>query len=76
MTADELISLPHDDMVTTIKRWTTQTALKSREWKFWRRDDQIPPPDDWRIWLVMAGRGYGKALLYLTYPRETAIISL
>lgn len=60
MTADELVGFPHDDMVAIIMRWTTPTALKSRDWKFWRRDDQIPPPDDWHIWLVMAGRGYGK----------------
>ncbi len=60
MTADELIDLPHDDMVATIMRWTKPTTLKSHKWDFWRRDDQIPPPADWRAWLVMAGRGYGK----------------
>jgi phage terminase large subunit-like protein len=60
MTADELISLPHDKMVAHILRWTTPAALKSTEWEFWRRDDQIPPSNDWRVWLVMAGRGYGK----------------
>lgn len=27
----------------------------------WRpRPDQVPPPGDWRVWLIMAGRGWGK----------------
>jgi phage terminase large subunit-like protein len=29
-------------------------------WKFWARTEQLPPPGDWRIWLMMAGRGFGK----------------
>ncbi|MDH7639590.1 DNA-packaging protein [Sphingomonas oryzagri] len=30
------------------------------DWRFWARPSQLPPPGDWRIWLVMAGRGFGK----------------
>lgn len=30
------------------------------EWDFWARDDQLPPSGDWTVWLMMAGRGYGK----------------
>lgn len=26
----------------------------------WARDSQLPPPGDWLVWLVLAGRGYGK----------------
>lgn len=29
-------------------------------WPFWARPEQLPPPDDWRLWLVCAGRGFGK----------------
>lgn len=29
-------------------------------WKFWARDNQLEPGGDWYIWLVLAGRGYGK----------------
>lgn len=60
MNANKLIQLPHDDMVSSITRWKTPKALASKTWEFWRRDDQLPPPADWQIWLVMAGRGYGK----------------
>lgn len=30
------------------------------DWRFWARDAQLPPEGRWRIWLIMAGRGYGK----------------
>ncbi|WP_438823004.1 terminase large subunit domain-containing protein [Novosphingobium cyanobacteriorum] len=37
---------------------------EAREWKWhWplhARQSQLPPPGDWRVWLVMAGRGFGK----------------
>lgn len=29
-------------------------------WPFWARTEQLPPPGDWRTWLIMAGRGFGK----------------
>lgn len=29
-------------------------------WLPWARPGQQPPEGDWRIWLMMAGRGYGK----------------
>src|SRR5436190_21161873 len=31
-----------------------------RAWWFWARPSQLPPPGDWRFWLLMAGRGFGK----------------
>jgi predicted phage terminase large subunit-like protein len=29
-------------------------------WPFWARDEQLPPPGPWSVWLFMAGRGAGK----------------
>ncbi|PNU04658.1 DNA-packaging protein [Novosphingobium guangzhouense] len=29
-------------------------------WRLWARPEQLPPAGDWRVWLVMAGRGFGK----------------
>lgn len=29
-------------------------------WEFHARPQQLEPPGDWRTWLVMAGRGFGK----------------
>jgi phage terminase large subunit-like protein len=31
-----------------------------RHWPFWARPEQLPPPGDWRLWLICAGRGFGK----------------
>jgi len=30
------------------------------DWTFWARPEQIPPKDDWSIWLLLGGRGSGK----------------
>lgn len=30
------------------------------DWLIWARDDQLPPSGDWRIWLLLGGRGAGK----------------
>lgn len=31
------------------------------DWKYWGRPKQIEPSGEWRIWLLMAGRGFGKS---------------
>ncbi|WP_244490496.1 DNA-packaging protein [Rhizobium sp. Root708] len=36
--------------------WKTLAGL----WEFNARPGQLPPPDDWRIWLILGGRGCGK----------------
>ena len=30
------------------------------DWSRWARPSQLPPPDQWAVWLLMAGRGFGK----------------
>ena len=30
------------------------------DWKFWARPNQLAPEGDWRTWLALAGRGFGK----------------
>jgi phage terminase large subunit-like protein len=30
------------------------------DWQFWARPAQLPPPGNWRVWLLLAGRGFGK----------------
>jgi phage terminase large subunit-like protein len=36
-------------------------AALAYDWKFWARPNQLPPPGDWRVWLLLAGRGFGKS---------------
>ena len=37
-----------------------QAAALLYDWAFWARPKQLLPPGDWRTWLVLAGRGFGK----------------
>ncbi|MBV9843411.1 MAG: DNA-packaging protein [Sphingomonadaceae bacterium] len=37
-----------------------EAALLQRDWSLDRRIAQQPPEGDWRVWLLMAGRGFGK----------------
>ena len=30
------------------------------DWESWARPNQLPPPGDWTVWLIMGGRGSGK----------------
>src|SRR5262249_38121357 len=30
------------------------------DWRFWARPSQLPPGGEWRVWLLLAGRGFGK----------------
>lgn len=34
--------------------------MLDRHWPLWAREEQLPPPGAWRIWLICAGRGFGK----------------
>lgn len=35
-------------------------------------DGQLPPPGDWRVWLMMAGRGFGKSRAGAEWVRSIA----
>jgi phage terminase large subunit-like protein len=37
-----------------------ECAQLFHDWSFWARPEQAPPPGDWIIWLILAGRGAGK----------------
>lgn len=42
------------------------------EWLFWSRPKQQPPPGNWRIWLLLAGRGFGKTRTITEWGRDQA----
>lgn len=41
-------------------------------WNFWARPEQRPPAGDWSIWLIMAGRGFGKTRAGAEWVRSIA----
>jgi phage terminase large subunit-like protein len=42
------------------------------KWPFWRRDNQRPPAGDWRVWMMLAGRGFGKTRTGAEWVRAMA----
>ncbi|HEV7233347.1 MAG TPA: terminase family protein [Sphingorhabdus sp.] len=60
VTAQDLLDMSHNKMVACIRSWSGPKLARSEKWTFWQRHDQAEPEGDWRVWLVMAGRGYGK----------------
>ena len=40
------------------------------DWSVWRRPKQATPDGDWRVWLILAGRGFGKTRTGAEFVRE------
>lgn len=45
----------------------------AHHWRLWARTEQLPPPGDWRLWLILAGRGFGKTRAGAEWVREVAL---
>lgn len=46
-------------------------ALRSH-WQLWAHDGQLPPTGLWNVWLIMAGRGFGKTRAGAEWVRSAA----
>jgi predicted phage terminase large subunit-like protein len=60
--AELLSSLPAAERKAWLDGFDDET-VKILEWdwlQFWSRPSQRPPSGDWRTWLILAGRGFGK----------------
>lgn len=57
-----LPSATQDELVTAIAALEPSEAeVLLYDWHgLWAREKQLPPPGDWRTWLIKAGRGFGK----------------
>ena len=42
------------------------------EWPVWAHSGQLPPNDDWTIWVMLAGRGFGKTRAGAEWVSERA----
>ncbi len=57
----EILKLRPGERATVIAEMTTKECSKILyDWNLWARPDQEPPPGDWIVWLILAGRGAGK----------------
>ncbi len=50
--------LPRNELIAALSPAEARALLY--EWAFWARPNQLPPHGEWRVWLVLAGRGFGK----------------
>ena len=59
--ASWLALLPEAVRNNLIDSLTPHEALALlHDWPFWARSNQLPPKGRWRVWLLLAGRGFGK----------------
>ncbi len=52
---------------------TLLVKRRADPWQRTRRPNQTPPEGDWRTWLVMAGRGFGKTRTGAEWIRERVL---
>jgi len=72
--ASSLASLPpaqRDKFLATLS--ADELEFIEHDWQFWARDDQLSPPGLWRIWLALAGRGWGKTRVGAEWCHEYAL---
>lgn len=58
---DALVHLPEDVRLARLRVFSEEERFELRQyWRVWARSQLLPPDGDWRTWLIMAGRGFGK----------------
>ena len=64
-------SLP-DELLLKMRETASEVDCLQRlhEWAFLARREQREPPGDWRTWLILAGRGFGKTRAGAEWVRE------
>jgi phage terminase large subunit-like protein len=56
-----LMRLDDEERFDRLAKLTEEEHKEFRtHWRLWARRSQLAPDGDWRTWLIMAGRGFGK----------------
>lgn len=64
-------SLPAEQRRALLDEFTDdELETLEYEWPYWARPSQLPPPGDWRVWLLLAGRGFGKTRTLAEWVRD------
>ena len=60
--ADLVAAYPQERLAKAIRSLTDAEAnALLYDWSFWARPNQLPPPEPWRTWILLGGRGSGKS---------------
>jgi phage terminase large subunit-like protein len=66
-----IASLTPEQRQAFLKSLTNEEAAALLyDWTVWARPEQLPPQSDWRTWLVLAGRGFGKTRTGAEWVRD------
>ena len=58
---EQLADLPKAEVDALIRAMAPDAAAAFEyHWRYRARPEQLPPVGSWRVWLLMAGRGFGK----------------
>ena len=69
--AASLASLPPPTRTALLAEFSdAELAALEHDWAFWGRPAQLAPPGDWRVWLLLGGRGSGKTLALTQHLRR------
>ena len=70
---DWLLALPAQERLRYLSQLSpAERAEMPHDWPLWARAGQLPPEGEWRLWLVMAGRGFGKTRMGAEWVRSVA----
>ncbi len=59
--AHALLRFDRERRLWALRRMTVPELRALLEaWPVWAHDGQLPPDGEWRVWLMIAGRGFGK----------------
>jgi phage terminase large subunit-like protein len=68
---EQLATLPEEERNAILAGMDPEALVW--DWSVWGRPEQFAPQgDDWNVWLVLAGRGFGKTRLASEWVREEA----
>ena len=67
---EQLALLPPEEQALALQGMDAESLMW--DWSVWGRPEQQTPPGDWNVWLVLAGRGFGKTRLASEWVREQA----
>ncbi len=68
-----LLDQPEEIRLAQLKELNSaQREEFATHWRLWARHDQLAPDSNWRIWLILAGRGFGKTRAGAEWVRTVA----
>ena len=68
-----MLSRPYDERMVLLAEMTEAERRELQHvWRIYARSAQVAPDGDWRTWLILAGRGFGKTRAGAEWVRECA----